>query len=149
VTYRLGVDVGGTFTDLVLVGPDGVARTCKVLSSAGNYADAIIQGARELLRETGAAAGDIREIIHGTTVATNAILERRGAATGLITTEGFRDLLEIGRLRLARLYDLNFERPCRCRRAWATRWPRSSRRPSGGSTSGRTGIARTTIPSSS
>jgi N-methylhydantoinase A len=119
VTYRLGVDVGGTFTDLVLVGPDGAARTCKVLSSAGNYADAIIQGARELLRETGAAAGDIREIIHGTTVATNAILERRGAATGLITTEGFGDLLEIGRLRLAPLYDLNFERPAPLvRRRW-------------------------------
>src|SRR5439155_29278 len=58
-----------------------------------------------------APAADVREIIHGTTVATNAILERRGARTGLITTEGFRDLLEIGRLRLARLYDLNFERP--------------------------------------
>src|SRR5229473_2722867 len=72
-------------------------------------------GATPLSRERLAAAGiggdDIAEIIHGTTVATNAILERRGARTGLVTTEGFRDLLEIGRLRLSRLYDLDFERP--------------------------------------
>jgi N-methylhydantoinase A len=119
MTYRLGVDVGGTFTDLVLVAPDGAARTRKVLSSSGNYAEAIIVGARDLLAETGARAGDIAEIIHGTTVATNSILERRGAATGLITTEGFRDLLEIGRLRLARLYDMSFERPTPLvRRRW-------------------------------
>jgi N-methylhydantoinase A len=119
VTYRLGVDVGGTFTDVVLVAPDGTARTRKVLSSAGNYAHAVIDGVRDLLKEAGVAAGDIGEIVHGTTVATNAILERRGAATGLITTEGFRDLLEIGRLRLARLYDLNFERPAPLvRRRW-------------------------------
>ena len=84
-------------------------RSCP---STGDYAEAIVRGARELL----AAAGHRRratlgELIHGTTVATNAILERRGARTGLLTTEGFRDLLEIGRLRLARLYDLDFERP--------------------------------------
>ena len=105
MTYRLGVDVGGTFTDLVLVDATGAARTRKLLSTTGNYADAIIAGARALLLDAGAPAADVREIIHGTTVATNAILERRGARTGLITTEGFRDLLEIGRLRLARLYD--------------------------------------------
>ncbi|HEX6078387.1 MAG TPA: hydantoinase/oxoprolinase family protein [Methylomirabilota bacterium] len=111
MSYRLGVDVGGTFTDLVLVSPDGVARTCKVLSTTANYAEAIIAGIRELTGQAGIAARDIGEIIHGTTVATNAILERRGARAGLLTTEGFRDLLEIGRLRLSRLYDLDFERP--------------------------------------
>jgi len=111
MSYRLGVDVGGTFTDLVLVAPDGVARTCKVLSTTTNYAQAIIAGLRELADQAGIAAADIGEIIHGTTVATNAILERRGARAGLLTTEGFRDLLEIGRLRLSRLYDLDFERP--------------------------------------
>ena len=111
MSYRLGVDVGGTFTDLVLVSPDGVARTCKVLSTTANYAQAIIAGIRELTGQAGIAARDIGEIIHGTTVATNAILERRGARAGLLTTEGFRDLLEIGRLRLSRLYDLDFERP--------------------------------------
>jgi N-methylhydantoinase A len=109
--YRLGVDVGGTFTDLVLAAPDGAALTRKVLSSSGNYAEAIVQGVRELAGAAGIAPDRIAELIHGTTVATNAILERRGARTGLLTTEGFRDLLEIGRLRLARLYDLDFERP--------------------------------------
>jgi len=111
MTYRLGVDVGGTFTDLVLVSPDGVARTCKVLSTTADYARAIIDGVRQLTTQAGVPARDIGEIIHGTTVATNAILERRGARAGLLTTEGFRDLLEIGRLRLSRLYDLDFERP--------------------------------------
>ena len=111
MTYRLGVDVGGTFTDLVLVGPDGRSVTRKVLSSTGNYAEAIVEGTRALLAAAGREADGIAEVIHGTTVATNAILERRGARTGLLTTAGFRDLLEIGRLRLARLYDLRFERP--------------------------------------
>jgi N-methylhydantoinase A len=111
MSYRLGVDVGGTFTDLVLVGPGGRALVRKVLSSAGNYAEAIVQGARELMAAAAIGAPDVGELIHGTTVATNAILERRGARTGLLTTEGFRDLLEIGRLRLARLYDIDFERP--------------------------------------
>ena len=111
MTHRLGVDVGGTFTDLVLVGPDGQALTRKVLSSTSNYAEAIVQGARELMTAAGIGPPDLAELIHGTTVATNAILERRGARTGLLTTAGFRDLLEIGRLRLARLYDIDFERP--------------------------------------
>src|SRR5215510_13301170 len=109
--HRLGVDVGGTFTDLVLVGPNGHALTRKVLSSTGDYAEAIVQGARELMAAADVGAADIDELIHGTTIATNAILERRGARTGLLTTAGFRDLLEIGRLRLARLYDIDFERP--------------------------------------
>jgi N-methylhydantoinase A len=109
--HRLGVDVGGTFTDLVLVSPDGEARTRKVLSTSADYAEAIIAGTRDLLADAGLAPAAVGEVIHGTTVATNAILERRGARTGLITTAGFRDLLEIGRLRLARLYDLDFERP--------------------------------------
>ena len=108
--HRLGVDVGGTFTDLVLAAPDGRALTRKVLSSAANYAEAIIEGAAALLAEASLEPDAVAEVIHGTTVATNAILERRGARTGLLTTAGFRDLLEIGRLRLSRLYDLDFER---------------------------------------
>jgi N-methylhydantoinase A len=110
-SYRLGVDVGGTFTDLVLVAPDGRALTRKVLSTSANYAEAIISGTAALLADAGLLPAVVGDVIHGTTVATNAILERRGARTGLITTAGFRDLLEIGRLRLARLYDLDFERP--------------------------------------
>jgi N-methylhydantoinase A len=109
--YRLGVDVGGTFTDLVLAAPGGRALTRKVLSSTADYAQAILAGTRELLAAAGLSPDALGEVIHGTTVATNAILERRGARTGLLTTAGFRDTLEIGRLRLARLYDLDFERP--------------------------------------
>ena len=111
MTWRLGVDVGGTFTDLVLTAPSGEVRTRKILSATDDYATAVVAGAREILADAGIAAADLAEVLHGTTVATNAILERRGAPTGLLTTEGFRDVLEIGRLRLARLYDLDFERP--------------------------------------
>jgi N-methylhydantoinase A len=111
MSHRLGVDVGGTFTDLVLVGPDGAALTRKVLSSSGDYAEAIVGGARDLMAAAGIGPAAVAELIHGTTVATNAILERRGARTGLLATAGFRDLLEIGRLRLPRLYDMDLERP--------------------------------------
>ena len=117
--YRLGVDVGGTFTDLVLLTGDGCLVTRKVLSTSGNYAEAIFTGIADVLQEAGIAGGDVKELIHGTTVATNAIIERRGARTGLVTTEGFRDLLEIGRLRLMRLYDMDQERPAPLvRRRW-------------------------------
>ena len=108
---RLGVDVGGTFTDLVLATEDGRIASRKVLSTSGNYAEAILRGIRDVLAEAGIAGDRVEELIHGTTVATNAIIERRGARTGLVTTEGFRDLLEIGRLRLMRLYDMDQERP--------------------------------------
>ncbi len=109
--YRLGVDVGGTFTDLVLLAPDGRALTHKVLSTTANYAEGILAGVRALLAELRIAPAAIGEVVHGTTVATNAILEHRGARTGLLTTAGFRDVLEIRRLRMPRLYDLDFGRP--------------------------------------
>jgi N-methylhydantoinase A len=118
-TCRLGIDVGGTFTDLVLLTRDGSLVTRKVLSTSGNYADAIFAGIAEVLQEAGICGPNLKELIHGTTVATNAIIERRGARTGLVTTEGFRDLLEIGRLRLMRLYDMDQERPAPLvRRRW-------------------------------
>jgi len=117
--WRLGVDVGGTFTDLVLVSPEGEAVTRKVLSTTANYAEAILHGVDDLLGIAGITPREITDLIHGTTVATNAILERRGARTGLVTTEGFRDLLEIGRLRLARLYDMDQQRPAH---QWRRRW---------------------------
>ena len=116
---RLGVDVGGTFTDLVLLTRGGRLVTRKVLSTSGNYAEAIFSGIADVLREAGIAGNNVKELIHGTTIATNAIIERRGARTGLVTTEGFRDLLEIGRLRLMRLYDMDQERPAPLvRRRW-------------------------------
>jgi N-methylhydantoinase A len=116
---RLGVDVGGTFTDLVLLTRGGRLVTRKVLSTSGNYAEAIFSGIADVLQEAGIAGNNVKELIHGTTIATNAIIERRGARTGLVTTEGFRDLLEIGRLRLMRLYDMDQERPAPLvRRRW-------------------------------
>ena len=111
--YRLGVDIGGTFTDLVLLddradGAPPVVR--KVLSTPDDFARGVLEGVRALLA-AGPPAADVRDVVHGTTVATNALLERRGALTGLLTTAGFRDVLEIRRLRLPRLYDLGWEKP--------------------------------------
>src|SRR5262245_26006801 len=109
--FRVGVDIGGTFTDIVFLDADGHLHTKKVSSSVDDYARAIVDGLREVFRETGLGGGDVAEVLHGTTVASNAILELRGARTGLITTKGFRDVLEIRRLRMPRLYDLTWEKP--------------------------------------
>jgi N-methylhydantoinase A len=110
-SYRVGVDVGGTFTDIVLLGADGSVHTKKISSSVGNYAQAIVEGLAEVFRETGLRGEAIEEIRHGTTVASNAILEHKGARTGLITTRGFRDVLEIRTLRMPRLYDMGWIKP--------------------------------------
>jgi N-methylhydantoinase A len=110
-TYRIGVDIGGTFTDVVLLGSDGTIHTKKISSSVDNYARAIVEGLDEVFAETGLAGAAIEEIRHGTTVASNAILEHKGARTGLITTKGFRDVLEIRTLRMPRLYDLTWTKP--------------------------------------
>ena len=105
---RIGVDIGGTFTDLVLVDADGAVVTLKVPSSPSDHSVAILEGLNGLLDERD--PGAISDIVHGTTVATNTIVERRGVATGLLTTRGFRDALEIGRLRYPRLYDLSWSK---------------------------------------
>ena len=109
--YRLGVDIGGTFTDIVLLGGDGVLFNKKILSTPDDYSRAIEDGVRELLETNEIAASDIGEVAHGTTVATNAIIERKGVKVALITTEGFRDVLEIARFRAPRLYDIGFRKP--------------------------------------
>jgi N-methylhydantoinase A len=111
VTYRAGVDIGGTFTDIVLLGSDGTVHTKKISSSVENYAQAIVDGLAEVFAEFRLAGSDIEEIRHGTTVASNAILEHKGARVGLITTKGFRDVLEIRTLRMPRLYDLGWTKP--------------------------------------
>jgi N-methylhydantoinase A len=110
-TFRVGVDIGGTFTDIVLLGSDGSIHTKKVSSSVENYAAAIVDGLAELFSETGLTGAAIEEVRHGTTVASNAILERKGARVGLITTKGFRDVLEIRTLRMPRLYDIGWIKP--------------------------------------
>ncbi len=109
--FRLGVDVGGTFTDVVLIKSDGTIYPRKVLSTPQDFSVAIKQGVGETLAERGISADQVREYIHGATVATNAIITRTGATTALITTKGFRDVLEIRRMRMPRLYDLNWEKP--------------------------------------
>jgi N-methylhydantoinase A len=109
--FRVGVDIGGTFTDIVFLDPEGRIHTKKVSSSVDDYARAIGEGLAEVFRETRLGGGDVGEVIHGTTVASNAILELKGARTGLITTKGFRDVLEIRRIRMPRLYDLTWEKP--------------------------------------
>src|SRR5690242_10286313 len=110
-SFRAGVDIGGTFTDIVLLGDQGERYTKKVSSTVDDYARAITEGVAELLVEIGGEARGIAELLHGTTVASNAILEHKGAKTGLITTKGFRDVLEIRNLRMPRLYDMSWTKP--------------------------------------
>jgi len=109
--WRIGVDIGGTFTDIVLLGPEGRLSVRKVSSSVDDYARAIVEGLAVALDEAGLTAADVADIRHGATVASNAILERKGARVGLIGTVGFRDVLEIRTLRMPRLYDLAWEKP--------------------------------------
>jgi N-methylhydantoinase A len=95
---RIGVDVGGTFTDFVLHDEErGVTRTGKRLTTPQAPQRAIVEGVIRLLEETGTEASQIHSIVHGTTLITNTVLERTGAKVGLITTQGFRDVLEMGR----------------------------------------------------
>ena len=102
---RIGADVGGTFTDVLLLEPGGRVRAVKVLSTPPDYDRAVVGAVREL------APPEVEEVVHGTTVATNAVLERRGAVTVLVTTEGFRDVLELRRMRMPHLYDYFWTKP--------------------------------------
>ncbi len=109
--FRVGVDIGGTFTDIVVMHDDGTIHTKKISSSVGDYAAAIVDGLAEVFEDVGLSGSDVREIRHGTTVASNAILEGKGARVGLITTAGFRDVLELRTLRMPRLYDMAWQKP--------------------------------------
>ncbi len=110
-TVRIGIDIGGTFTDIVVARADGALHVRKIASTTDDYARAIVAGLGEALRASGLAPGEVGELRHGTTVASNAILERKGARTGLIATAGFRDILEIRTLRMPRLYDMTWQKP--------------------------------------
>ncbi len=108
---RIGIDTGGTFTDLVAFDPEGGRLAFhKVASTPDDPAHGIIQGAREIARRVGARPDQVELLIHGTTVATNAVLQRAGARVALITTAGFRDVLQIQRQDRPRLYDLRGRR---------------------------------------
>ncbi len=108
---RLAADIGGTFTDIALSRSNGSMATEKLLSTPDNYADAVVEGTLRLLEREGISPDQISEVLHGCTVATNAILEHKGASTALITTEGFRDVLELRRVRTPRLYDPLWQKP--------------------------------------
>ena len=108
---RIGIDIGGTFTDLVAVDGSGQVNVYKLLSTPEDFGQAFLDGLDTILARTNTNASALTELVHGTTVATNAILSEMGAKTGLITSRGFRDVLEIGRLRMSRLYDFSWEKP--------------------------------------
>jgi len=108
---RIGADVGGTFTDVVLIDGEGRVYTHKVPSTPPDYEKAVLDAIDHLLGSAGSKGREVSQISHGTTVATNAVLERRGAVTALVTTRGFRDVLELRRIRAPQIYDLFFTKP--------------------------------------
>ncbi len=111
-SLRLGFDIGGTFTDFVLSDPAGGAlRLHKRLTTPADPAVGALEGVRQILADAGAGFSDLAEIVHGTTLVTNAIIEHRGAKLGLITTAGFRDVLEAGTEQRYDIYDLFLRYP--------------------------------------
>lgn len=108
--WIVAADIGGTFTDVLALGPEATIVPMKVLSTPPDFETGVITGVAAALSEAGVEPEDVGEVLHATTVATNTILEMRGARTALITTKGFRDVLEIGRLRRPLLYDLSWQK---------------------------------------
>jgi N-methylhydantoinase A len=108
VAYRVGADIGGTFTDLLLVTDDGRAQVVKALTTPEDPSQAVESALRRVI---GTVEGQKGTLVHGTTLVTNALIQRTGAKTALLTTQGFRDALEIGREHRYELYDLNLEKP--------------------------------------
>src|SRR4051794_17445783 len=104
---RIGADVGGTFTDVILQRPDGRATIRKLLSTPPEYEAAVVEAVAGLADDPAGVTG----VVHGTTVATNAVLERRGGPTALVTTAGVRDGLEPRGLRIPHMYDLFWRKP--------------------------------------
>jgi len=112
MTYRLGFDIGGTFTDLLLVDEDaGTIFQEKVPTTPPDFWKGAIDGIETILASADVEPGEVSHVSHGTTVATNALLEANGVETGLVTTEGFRDVIAIGREKRSEIYDLAAESP--------------------------------------
>ena len=112
MSYRIGVDVGGTFTDLVLLQEEtGEVSETKVLTTDPNPAEGVLQALKAALARASAPGEEIQSILHGTTIATNSLIERKGAKTALLTSQGFRDILEIGRQIRPKLFDWSAEKP--------------------------------------
>ncbi|MCB9431549.1 MAG: hydantoinase/oxoprolinase family protein [Ardenticatenaceae bacterium] len=111
-SYRAGADIGGTFTDIIVVNSEtGAFAIGKVLTSTDDPSRAVEEGLADTLRRFGVTADEVQHLIHGTTLVTNAMIERKGAKTALLTTQGFRDAVEIGRETRYDLYDLMLEQP--------------------------------------
>ena len=111
-SVRIGVDVGGTFTDFVLHDPTrDLVHAGKLLTTPDDPSVAIVEGIVRVLKETGLQPSDLHSVVHGTTLVTNTIIERTGASVGLLTTAGFRDVIEIGKETRYDLYDLFLEVP--------------------------------------
>src|SRR6218665_2129917 len=109
--WSVGIDIGGTFTDLVaLQHATGTQRSFKVLTTHGDPSMGVIEGIQQLMRNHGIPADSVELVVHATTLFTNALIERRGACTGLLTTQGFADIAEMGNERKYNLYDLQMER---------------------------------------
>ena len=124
--YRIAFDIGGTFTDFVLAAEDAPPRFLKLPTTPADPAEAVAEGLQTLLAAAGATGSDLEAALHATTIATNAIIERKGARTALVTTAGFRDVLIIGRQKrylLSQHYRLHhhasFQHP---RKAATKRW---------------------------
>ena len=112
MSYMVGIDVGGTFTDFSIFDTSsGKIKNYKLSSSTNDPSIAIINGINDILEENNISANEINYLAHGTTVATNALIEKKGSRIGLITTKGFKDLMEIKDQRRPSLYDLLKQKP--------------------------------------
>ena len=108
MSLRIGIDIGGTFTDLVAISSDGKVTIHKTASTPHDYGEGIVEGLQVLMA---ARPGPVSDVLHATTVGSNTVLEAKGAKTALITTRGFRDILEIRDLRMPVLYDIGWTKP--------------------------------------
>lgn len=112
MSYRIGIDIGGTFTDFAIIeGGTGDVAIHKLLTTPRDPSIAVLDGIDSLLRQTGVSIADVTTIIHGSTLVTNAVIQRRGARTGMLVTKGFREVLEIAQERRYDLYDLRLHFP--------------------------------------
>ena len=114
ISLRAAVDIGGTFTDVTLSDPEtGALVSVKTLTTPNDRAEGVLTGITAVLKAAGETEDRVREVIHGSTTGTNALIERSGARVGLLTTAGFRDVLEIGRIQrpMSGLYNVNVDRP--------------------------------------
>jgi N-methylhydantoinase A len=111
MSYRVGFDVGGTFTDFVLQAPTGELTTAKRLTTYPDPSEACLAGLDRLIEDAGIRWQDVAQVVHGTTLGSNVVIERKARGVGLLTTRGFRDVLLIGREKRYQVYDLSIEKP--------------------------------------